>query len=328
MIRCLGKSATFASRIFFIVKSLRTRIAPTPSGLLHMGNALSFTMTWALARASAGWLLLRIDDLDVGRRRRSYLEDIFRTLEWLGLDYDAGPSGPDDFLSHYSQHLRMAEYQQALEQLRQAGHLYACTCSRRQIREASANGRYPLTCRSRSLDFSAPQTAWRIRLEENARSIAQQEWRAGPQYYDLIEGMGDFVVRRKDKLPAYQLASLIDDSRWDINFIVRGKDLHSSSAAQLYLSDKLGLGKFQQSGFWHHDLITDQRGRKLSKSAGAAAMRHWRQNGKSPAPIIQMAAAWLGVPSEEEITASELVQLLQEKKLTPLSQASPDQPTS
>ncbi|RFP65784.1 hypothetical protein D0N36_07595 [Hymenobacter lapidiphilus] len=109
-----------------------SRLAPTPSGFLHLGNAVNFTLTWLLTRRAGGTLHLRIDDLDRARFRPAYLDNIFRTLAWLGLDYDHGPSGPDEFERHYSQQHRLAEYEAALQAAR-AAHpalFYACRCSR------------------------------------------------------------------------------------------------------------------------------------------------------------------------------------------------------
>lgn len=285
---------------------LRTRIAPTPSGFLHLGNTISFVATWALARAQSGWVLLRIDDLDDARRRPEYLEDIFRTLDWLGIDYDAGPSGPDDFLQHYSQHLRLPLYHEALAQLKDKGLLYACVCSRREIQQLSADGRYPGTCSDLDHDFTKPETAWRIKLPRTAE-ICFEEWNKGQACVDLQTEMGDFVVKQKNELPAYQIASLADDRYWQINFIVRGEDLRSSTAAQMYLARQLNYHNFQNTIFWHHGLITDASGRKLSKSEGADAIKSWREAGKSPAELFRMAADWLGAGPLEKGDPTELI---------------------
>src|SRR5690606_41399145 len=115
---------------------LVTRIAPTPSGLLHLGNAWSFTLTWLAARAAGGHVWLRIDDLDAARAQDEYLEDIFASLRWLGLDWDSGPRDVADFKARYSQTLRLDRYRAAVETLKAGGHLYACTCTRSQLRGA------------------------------------------------------------------------------------------------------------------------------------------------------------------------------------------------
>jgi glutamyl-tRNA synthetase len=116
-----------------VAEGLRTRIAPTPSGFLHAGNAVNFLITHELARAARGTLLLRIDDLDAERARPEYLDDIFRSLEWLGIDWDEGPTGPEDFLRNWSQRSRIERYSELLLGLRKGGHLYACECSRKAV---------------------------------------------------------------------------------------------------------------------------------------------------------------------------------------------------
>lgn len=288
---------------------LRTRLAPTPSGYLHLGNAISFVVTWALARAHNGWVLLRIDDLDASRRRPEYLEDIFATLEWLGLDYDEGPSGPDDFLQNYSQQLRLTDYQEAVDKLKEQGNLYACTCTRKQIQDVSTNGLYPGTCRQLNRDFNAPKTAWRV-LVPPATEVCFTEWKEGKYCLNLNQEMGDFVIRQKNRAPAYQIASLVDDRKWEINYIVRGEDLRASTAAQMFLAQELGYADFQTAIFRHHGLITGTNGRKLSKSEGAAAMKNWREEKRSPLEVYKMAANWLGIAGEVTSIA-DLVELLQ-----------------
>jgi len=287
--------------------TVRTRLAPTPSGLLHPGNGLSFVLTWALARAAGGEVLLRIDDLDKARRRREYLEDVFETLDWLGLDYDTGPGGPDDFLKNYSQHTRLDLYRAVLERLRESGYLYACTCSRRQIREASPSGIYPLTCRKLRLPFEAERTAWRVSVPAG-KKVTFREWQSGEREINLAEAMGDFVVRQKNKMPAYQIASLVDDLQYGINFIVRGEDLLDSTAAQIYLAELLGEDAFLRSLFWHHGLLTDESGGKLSKTKGAGSLRGWRETGKSPQSLYRQAGSWLGLAEQEIGSLEDLVE--------------------
>lgn len=292
--------------------ALRTRLAPTPSGYLHLGNALSFVLTWAIARARDGWILLRIDDLDASRRRPEYLEDIFRTIEWLGIDYDLGPEGPTDFLRFYSQQLRLPHYHKAIAQLKEKGMLYACTCSRKEIRRNSSDGNYPGTCLKKNKDFEAARTAWRIQVPKN-EEVLIPEWKKGRIPISLDQEMGDFVLRQKNKAPAYQVASLVDDELWAINFIVRGADLRPSTAAQLFLAQSLDYPNFKNAIFWHHGLITGSDGQKLSKSAGADALKSWREAKKEPTSIIKMAARWLGIEDDQVRTAEELVKRLKEK---------------
>lgn len=299
----------------------KTRIAPTPSGLLHEGNGTSFILTYALARAHQGQVVLRIDDLDAERMRLEYLDDIFRTLDWLGIDWDEGPSSVADFQLNWSQHHRLDLYQNMLEKLRytdgtsrnsREGGIYACHCSRKQIREASSNGLYPQTCRFKNLDFDEKETAWRIYVPENtivsfnnfdleSRTIINNASR-------IDNTIGDFVVRQKNGLPAYQVASLADDIEFGINFIVRGADLLPSTAAQVFLTEQLGRTEFTESLFIHHSLLTNAQGEKLSKSQGASALAEWRKTGKTAENLIKQVAKWL---KQDEIgNLNELIDVL------------------
>lgn len=255
--------------------------------------------------------MLRIDDLDAARRRSEYLDDIFTTLDWLGLDYDEGPAGVEDFLRHYSQHIRLDLYQTALAQFQASGDLYACTCSRRQIRERSTDGRYPNTCRELGLPFDAPRTAWRMHISEGTQ-VSFREWRIGEKSYLLAREMGDFLVRRKNGFPAYQIASLIDDLHYDINFIVRGADLLASTTAQQFLATRLDARPFREALFWHHPLLTGPDGEKLSKSKGAGSLQAWREAGRSPAPLYREAGRWLGIAPETVTSLETLLEAVQE----------------
>lgn len=277
-----------------LAAGVRSRIAPTPSGFLHAGNAMNFILTWAITRASGGRLLLRIDDLDKGRYRREYVEDIFAGLEWLGLDYDEGPRSVQELEERWSQHHRLNRYQLLLDQLRADKRLFACICSRKEIRERSKDGRYPGTCRDKNLPFDEAETAWRVSGPDHGSSIDLVDWQKGIQAHPLAE-LDDFVVRQKNKLPAYQIASLADDIYYGINLIVRGQDLWNSSLSQQYLAHLLHQQDFYNCNFFHHALIRNQDGEKMSKSAGADALRSWREDGRPPAFLFQLAAPVLGL---------------------------------
>lgn len=250
---------------------LRTRIAPTPSGLLHPGNGAAFVLTWKLARSAGGRILLRIDDLDQERVRPDHVEDIFRTLEWLRIDWDEGPEGPGDLASTWSQAHRLDHYAQQAERLKEAGSLYACTCSRTALAGC--------TCRQQALAFDMPEATWRLDLRK-APVQHVRTW-PGPDV-DLIPGVlmpQDPVIRQRGGRSAYQLASLVDDLDQAIDFIVRGKDLLPSTACQLHLACVLGMTAFRASTFVHHGLLTDAAGRKLSKSHGAGSLKAMREQG-------------------------------------------------
>ncbi|WP_017733562.1 glutamate--tRNA ligase family protein [Nafulsella turpanensis] len=294
-----------------------SRIAPTPSGYLHVGNAFSFVLTWLITRKSGGKLLLRIDDNDATRSRPAYIEDIFYTLDWLGIDYELGPEGPDDFRKHYSQHHRLPLYQQLLEGLKsRPGLVYACTCSRKQILEKSINGVYPGTCRPPSPSAPQKPAALRIHVPEETLIAYRDRWTQQEKHVFLGKEMGDFVIRRKDQLPAYQIASLADDLHFGVNLIVRGQDLHLSTAAQLYLAQCLSVSDsplaqaakgFEGISFVHHSLMLDEKGQKLSKSKGAAAIAELRKAGKSPLQVYRQVAHFAGIPLEAATSLESLL---------------------
>ncbi|MDX5482679.1 MAG: glutamate--tRNA ligase family protein [Hymenobacteraceae bacterium] len=271
---------------------IKTRIAPTPSGYLHLGNALSFAITWALARKQQGIVALRIDDLDNARFRPEYLQDIFDTLNFMGLDYDEGPRNPQDFQENYSQLLRLKSYQAQLDKLVQQGMVYACPCSRSQINALSPQGLYPLTCRDEQLPLDAPNSAWRVRIPEGT-TISFNDQLLGTCTVALALEMPDFVVRRKDGIPAYQIASIVDDMAMSVNLIVRGEDLMLSTAAQLFLAQHTGAAAFTEAAFVHHPLIVSE-GNKLSKSHDALSLTEMRKTGLTTKQLWQKLAELLG----------------------------------
>jgi glutamyl-tRNA synthetase len=261
---------------------------------LHLGNAFSFALTWLLVRHHGGTLLLRIDDIDNERRRPAYVDDVFQTLRWLQLDWDAGPQDPTDFEAHFSQLHALNRYTQLLEALRRAGALYACNCSRSQVQAAAVNGLYPGTCRHRGLPLDAPDVAWRVYVPANTL-ISIPEYTGTSRSVRLDAVMGDFVVRRRNGLPAYQVASLADDLHYGINLIVRGVDLLPSTAAQLFLAGQLPPNAFPETVFYHHPLLKDEGGQKLSKSAGSASLLALRGQLPGPAPVYEALARALGL---------------------------------
>ncbi|MHC2991586.1 glutaminyl-tRNA synthetase [Pontibacter sp. HJ8] len=276
-------------------QQLKTRLAPTPSGYLHLGNVLSFAITWALARRQQGTMVLRIDDLDNTRFRPEYLQDIFDTLDFMGLDYDEGPRNPTDFQENYSQHLRLPAYRALLDKLVEQGQVYACPCSRSQISAISPQGLYPLTCRDAQLPLQAPDAAWRIRIPDDT-VITFQDQLLGHCTVPLALEMPDFVVRRKDGIPAYQVASLCDDLEMGINLIVRGKDLMISTAAQLFLAQQAGAVAFTNAQFVHHPIVSSSEGHKLSKSDDALSILEMRKSGLQPKELWHLLADLAGWP--------------------------------
>ncbi|MBF9237051.1 hypothetical protein I2I05_06545 [Hymenobacter sp. BT683] len=275
-----------------------SRLAPTPSGYLHLGNAVNFVLTWLLTRQAGGVLHLRIDDLDRARLRPAYLDNIFRVIDWLGLDYDQGPTGPDDFLRHHSQLLHLPEYNAVLRRLaQQPGLVHASQRTRTGGPEAPVS-------------LETPGAAWRARVPADTIISIADAWQ-GNANVPLGALMPDFVVRKKDGVAAYQVASVVDDLRLGTSLVVRGLDLQPSTAAQLWLAGQLSeTAPFNAARiqFFHHPLMTDAAGQKLSKSQQLPLDAGVLAQGGGAQFVYQAVAKLLGgVPSAitslEELTS-------------------------
>lgn len=270
----------------------RTRIAPTPSGFLHLGNILSFTLTAALAKRSGARTMLRIDDLDRERANDRYIQDIFDTLNFLQIPWHEGPRNPKEQEENYSQLRRIGLYQALLRQLRAAGMLFACSCSRSEILQANPDGSYTGACLDKKLSLDAEGVSWRLRtdlIQEAAIKTGHGIVRTG-----LPATMRYFVVRKKDGVPAYQLASLADDLHFGVDLIVRGNDLWPSTIAQHFLAELLSADSFSNAVFYHHPLLTETGGRKLSKSAGDQSIQYFRSKGGRPETVYSAIARAAG----------------------------------
>jgi len=272
----------------------KTRIAPTPSGYLHLGNIYSFALTASLAEKTGAQILLRIDDMDRDRVNKDYIQDIFDTLNFMEIPWHEGPRNLHEFEREYSQMQRLPLYEEAISQLASAEALFACNCSRSQIRLNSADDTYPGTCRHKNISLYAKDACLRLKTDErlglSVNTLTSQTVKAL-----LPAAMKDFVVQKKDGYPAYQLASLVDDIHFGVDLIVRGQDLWNSTLAQQYLGQKLGATPFQKTSFHHHALLTEKGGVKLSKSAGDTSVRYLRQYGFKPADIYARIAGMLGI---------------------------------
>ena len=252
---------------------IRSRIAPTPSGYLHIGNAMNFVLIWLWVRREGGILRLRIDDRDTPRSKPEHIDDIFRSLEWMGMDWDEGPQTPDEELRIYSQALRADRYEEATRQFIDTGLVYACECSRKDMHSHGCH------CRDKHIPLDQPDTA--LRIVTPSEPITVDDVKLGPQHIILDHEMKDFIIRRRDGMTAYQLASLVDDMDYNINLIIRGDDLLSSTAAQLYLASLISAKSFIETTFYHHPLLYDEQGNKLSKSSGSPSLKAMRESGMS-----------------------------------------------
>lgn len=248
-------------------RALLTRIAPTPSGFLHEGNRLNFRRTAELAADIGATLALRIDDVDASRYRREYAEDIFANLRVMGIAWAVGPRDVDDFEAHWSQRAKKDIYRAELQRALARGlRVYACACSR-AVQPGPASGGCAGGCRERGLPLEPGRTALRVAVEPGAVVDF------GTEQVSLDSEMGDFVVWRRDDLPAYQLVSVLDDRDLGVTHIVRGRDLLPSSAAQIHLAPWLGAEGVARATYVHHELVTDASGEKLSKSTLARRPR-------------------------------------------------------
>lgn len=276
-----------------------TRIAPTPSGLLHLGNLYSFLLTTAIAKKSGAKILLRIDDLDRERYQVAYVQDIFDTLDYMGIAYDFGPKNVNEFEKEWSQTLRMEEYNQALEKLRHSQSIFACDCSRKKIRQFDSSGYYLGHCQSRNIPLDREHVAWRLDTF-SSEFIHLNTYLEGKKSFVLPEDSAFFMVRKKDKLPAYALTSVLDDIKYGVDLIVRGNDLLGASLGQQLLAAQLGLTTFSEVTFHHHPLLRGPEMEKISKSLGATSIQFLRKAGKTPQDIYGLIGKSLGLA--EEIT--------------------------
>lgn len=239
---------------------MHTRLAPTPSGYLHAGNAVNLLITTALARSTAATVQLRIDDMDVERYRPEYVDDIFSVLAWLGISWDVGPRDRAEFESGFRLADRTSQYRERLESLTGSGlQTYACGCSRSQAHAAGTRGCVG-DCRDAALLLEPGRTALRAHIPVG--TVVH----VGDQSVDLHAEFGDPVLWRRDDLPAYHLASLDEDLRAGVTDIVRGIDLLPSTALQGWLASHSPDAGLSEVNVWHHPLLTGPDGIKLSKS--------------------------------------------------------------
>ena len=278
------------------------RFAPSPSGRMHLGNVFTALMAWAATKAEGGEMVLRIEDLDPQRSRAEYAEAIMDDLKWLGLDWDR--RAPD-------QSRRGAAYEEALHILEAKGLLYPCYCSRDQLHAASAphasDGRviYNGACRSLTKAQRAAMAGrpYSLRVRVPERVIRFTDGLQGAQSMDLSREWGDFIVRRADGVAAYQLAVVVDDGANGVTQVVRGRDLLSSTPAQLMLYDALGLAPPR---FYHLPMLMSPSGRRLSKRDRDMAMDEVRSRW-TPERTIGL-LAWAGglIDRWEPLSPAEL----------------------
>ncbi|HKW18551.1 MAG TPA: tRNA glutamyl-Q(34) synthetase GluQRS [Terriglobales bacterium] len=270
--------------IYNALVSYRGRLAPSPTGYLHLGHARTFLVAAERALRCGGILILRNEDLDPDRCRSEFVTAMYDDLRWLGIVWSEGPDcgGP---YAPYSQSERRDYYLDAWRKLRDRGLIYPCTCSRKELAAVAGapndfddEAVYPGKCRSRTdaKDFAAPAGVnWRFRVPEG-QEISFIDQHLGPQTYVAGHDFGDFVIWRRDDVPAYQLAVVVDDHAMRISEVVRGADLLKSTARQLLLYRALG---WEAPEFHHCDLLRDEAGVRLAKRHHALSIRRLRESG-------------------------------------------------
>jgi glutamyl/glutaminyl-tRNA synthetase len=311
------------------VKQYRGRLAPSPTGYLHLGHARTFWVAWQRARSAHGKLIFRNEDLDYQRCKPEFVRAMIEDLRWLGLDWDEGPdltpqagktSQPG---GSYSQSERRSFYLAAWRKLRDGGFIYPCTCSRKDLeralsapheplRGAALHGAplhgaglrgvgpgsdlsaesdapaaddevpYPGTCRDKlatARDYKSPAgVSWRFKVPDG-ETISFNDGYYGPQQFVAGRDFADFLLWRRDDIPAYQLAVVVDDAAMQITEVVRGADLLKSTARQLLLIRALG---YSAPAYFHCPLLRDEKNIRLAKRHDALSLRALREQGVKP----------------------------------------------
>jgi glutamyl/glutaminyl-tRNA synthetase len=268
----------------------RGRLAPSPTGLLHRGHARTFWIAAERAKEHNGTLILRNEDLDPQRCREEFVQAMYEDLRWLGIRWSEGPhcGGP---YGPYSQSERREHYLAAWRKLREAGFVYPCSCSRKDLAEAVGAPHepddepiYPGRCRSCADEkrFDTPAGVnWRFRVPDG-ENASFADLHLGPQKFVAGRDFGDFIVWRRDDVPAYQLAVVVDDAAMRVSEVVRGADLLKSTARQLLLYRALA---WTSPAFFHCDLVCEL-GVRLAKRHDALSIRNLRAQGWTPEDVI------------------------------------------
>jgi glutamyl-tRNA synthetase len=270
------------------------RLAPSPTGAQHIGNARTYLIAWLSARSQNGRVVLRIEDIDSPRVKAGAAEEACADLHWLGLEWDDGP---------IVQTKRLPLYQAALERLKAQELVYPCTCTRTDIERAASAPHaehegpiYPGTCANRRASDAASlsEKAYSWRFRAGMKMIAYEDGFRGPVALNLRAIGGDFVVWKSGDTPAYQLAVVVDDAAQGITEVIRGDDLVPSTPRQLVLYRALGL---TPPKFAHVPLVVGPDGRRLAKRHGDTRLSALRAAGVTAESLLGLLAwscGWLG----------------------------------
>jgi glutamyl-tRNA synthetase len=267
--------------------SYRGRLAPSPTGFLHLGHARTFWTAQERAIAAGGTLVLRNEDLDRSRSRAEFVAAMLEDLRWFGFKWQEGPDYGGPF-APYSQSGRYDFYRAGFDALRRNGSIYPCYCSRQDVSRAlraphAADDEpiYPGTCRSNPVARGSRPPNWRFRVPDG-ETVEFEDGHFGKQRFVAGRDFGDFVIWRHDETPSYQLAVMLDDAAMKVTEGVRGADLLLSTARQLLLYRALG---FEPPEFYHCPLVTNEAGIRLAKRDDAASLRTLRERGATPETI-------------------------------------------
>ena len=287
-----------------MTSSVVGRFAPSPGGRMHLGNLWSALLAWLSARSAGGSIVLRLEDLDPDRCRRSYGEQVMRDLEWLGLDWDGAPVW---------QSQRTDAYAQAFRRLEEQGLVYPCFCTRAERLAASAPHRSDgvavydgrcrtLTAEQRSALAARRTPAWRVAVPAETvsfRDLCQDEYAQR-----LDQACGDFILRRSDGVYAYQLAVVVDDAWMGVTQVVRGRDLLDSAPRQLWLGHRLG---YPAPEYGHVPLLLAPDGRRLAKRDRDLELGHLQQRYTAPELVGRLAVLAGLIPEYCPTTPAQLL---------------------
>lgn len=303
------------------VPTYRGRLAPSPTGYLHLGHARTFWTAQQRARERNGVLILRNENIDHERCKPRFVEALIEDLRWFGFRWQEGPDcgGPHE---PYTQSERYDLYHDALEKLREQGLVYPCVCSRKDILQALSAPHagddepiYPGTCRPQGgsaktvLSRTPIQVFnWRFKVPDGVE-IAFIDGHFGLQKFVAGRDFGDFIVWRHDDVPAYQLAITVDDAAMGVTEVVRGADLLKSTARQLLLYRALGL---RPPSFFHCPLLTDEEGIRLAKRHQSMSLRELRNQGHHPETLRQ---SWQADVGQMHLSSSEPSKNIRNKRI-------------
>lgn len=267
----------------------RGRLAPSPTGYLHLGHARTFWIAQERALTADGKLILRNEDLDRSRVRPEFVRGFIEDLKWFGFNWREGPDIGGPF-APYDQSARIDLYRTHFKRLRELGAIFPCTCSRQDVLRALQAPHpgepgedepiYPGTCRQKRFEDipSGAKVSWRFRVPDGEK-IAFNDLGLGPQRFSAARDFGDFIIWRHDDLPSYQLACTVDDHAMQITEVVRGEDLLISTARQLLLYRALD---WTAPAFFHCPLMRDEQGIRLAKRHDSLSLRSLRAAGTTP----------------------------------------------